>query len=524
GQAELQTGSRLRFDASNPSRDLLLLPGAQLTGPGTLKLEGNCRLAISEDTTLSGGLQMDGGTAVVGSGTFSLAGTKSLAGTFSVPVNVLSGAVSDFSGGATFNNNLSVLAGGTMTVLTSASINLNAALTNNGTLKLVSACNRVVLQGSGRIENLGQCEFFQDSACNNGTESIVAVPINVPVGGKLLLSTNAQLNLTAGSSLTLVGQAELQTGSRLRFDASNPSRDLLLLPGAQLTGPGTLKLEGNCRLAISEDTTLSGGLQMDGGTAVVGSGTFSLAGTKSLAGTFSVPVNVLNAAVIDFSGGATFNNNLSILAGGTMTVLTSASINLNAALTNNGTIKLVSGCNRVVLQGSGHVENRGLWEIFQDSACINGTETIVFVPVNVPSGGQLLLSSNAPVNFSAPSSLNVAGRLEIQGGARLRLDGSNPARDLTLAAGSTLVGFGKIQLEGFCRLLVPGDLDSTVQIVLNSSSAQLVVPGTYVIRTPQSMFGVIQAGAVVVSTNSALTLINDSSFAGPIDLQSGAQL
>src|SRR5258708_33956136 len=53
--------------------------------------------------------------------------------------------------------------------------------------------------------------------------------------------------------------------------------------------------------------------------------------------------------------------------------------------------------------------------------------------------------------------LAVGGQLEIQSGARLRLDGSSPARDLTLAAGSTLSGPGTVQLEGSCRLGVPGE-------------------------------------------------------------------
>ena len=52
----------------------------------------------------------------------------------------------------------------------------------------------------------------------------------------------------------------------------------------------------------------------------------------------------------------------------------------------------------------------------------------------------------------------MAGELEVQGGARLRLDSSAPGRDLTLAAGSVLSGTGTIRLEGPNRVLLAGDV------------------------------------------------------------------
>src|SRR5437660_12211096 len=97
-------------------------------------------------------------------------------------------------------------------------------------------------------------------------------------------------------------------------------------------------------------------------------------------------------------------------------------------------MKWVSGCNRVDLQGSGSIENLGSWEFFQDTVCINGTESIVHVPVDVPAGARLLLSTNAQVNFTAGTSLMVGGHLEIKIGARLRLDVNSPARDFLVAA------------------------------------------------------------------------------------------
>ena len=104
------------------------------------------------------------------------------------------------------------------------------------------------------------------------------------------------------------------------------------------------------------------------------------------------------------------------------------------------------------------MENLGLWEVFADPAGPdNGAEATVNVPVNVAAGGKLLLSAGW-VNFTAPSSLTVAGELEVQSGGRLRVDGSTPARDLMLTAGSLLSGTGTVRLEGANRVVLTGDV------------------------------------------------------------------
>src|SRR5207247_783000 len=71
-------------------------------------------------------------------------------------------------------------------------------------------------------------------------------------------------------------------------------------------------------------------------------------------------------------------------------------------------------------------------------------------------------------------------------------DGRSEHGDLALAkttpdefveiARRVLSGLGTLQLEGSSRLVVPGDLDTTAGINL-LDSAQLIVPGTYTIRT-----------------------------------------
>src|ERR1044072_2888754 len=129
----------------------------------------------------------------------------------------------------------------------STTVNVSGTVTSRGTLRWVTENNRFILQGSGRVENEGLWEAFADTVLN-GVEGLVDVPVNVPVGGKLLLSTNALVDFRAGSSLTVAGELEIQSGARLRLDSGNPARDLVLLAGAQVSGAGTLRLEGGCRL------------------------------------------------------------------------------------------------------------------------------------------------------------------------------------------------------------------------------------------------------------------------------------
>src|SRR6185369_2080206 len=288
----------------------------------------------------------------------------------------------------------------------------------------------------------------------------VRMPVNVPVGGKLLLSTNAQVNFTAASSLTVGGQLEIQSGARLRLDGSDPARDVTLLAGSQLSGVGKIQLEGGCRLVATGDfdSTVQTVLNSSSAQLVV-PGTYFVRTSGSLIGAVqSAGVVVANNAVLSVSGNSSFAGLLMVQSGGQVRVTggtvgfqanvlvqsgarldldgSSTTVNLSGAVTNLGSMKWVSACNVFNLQGNGRIENLGLWEIFQDTLCNNGAEATVRMPVNVLAGGKLLLSTNAQVNFTAGSSLTVGGQLEIQSGARLRLDGSDPARDVTLLAGS----------------------------------------------------------------------------------------
>ena len=567
GELEVQSGGRLRVDGSTPARDLTLTAGSLLSGTGTIQLEGNNRLVVpgSLDTTVSIVLN-GGGTRLVVPGTYTIRSSGTMVGTveaaalvvksnvvleasssgFTGLVKVEDGGALRLAGGAvSFGTNVWIEAGARWEVVSSTTINLSGVLTNQGTLRWVSRNNVFNLQGGGRVENLGLWEVFADPAGpDNGAEATVNVPVNVAAGGKLLLSAG-WVNFTAPSSLTVAGELEVQSGGRLRVDGSTPARDLTLTAGSLLSGTGTIQLEGNNRLVVpgSLDTTVSIVLN-GGGTRLVVPGTYTIRSSGTMVGTveaaalvvksnvvleasssgFTGLVKVEDGGALRLAGGAvSFGTNVWIEAGARWEVVSSTTINLSGVLTNQGTLRWVSRNNVFNLQGGGRVENLGLWEVFADPAGPdNGAEATVNVPVNVAAGGKLLLSAGW-VNFTAPSSLTVAGELEVQSGGRLRVDGSTPARDLTLTAGSLLSGTGTIQLEGNNRLVVPGSLDTTVSIVLNGGGTRLVVPGTYTIRSSGTMVGTVEAAALVVKSNVVLEA-SSSGFTGLVKVEDGGAL
>jgi hypothetical protein len=411
---------------------------------------------------------------------------------------------------------------GRFAIDTSGTLILDGVLANRGTLRWVSRNNVFDLQGSGRVENLGLWEVFADPANpTGGAESTVRVPVNVPVGGKLSLN-NGFVSFTQPSSLTVAGELELLGSGRLRLDGSSPARDLLFLAGSAFTGTGRLQIEGSSRLVLSEDMTIRQALQVDGGASVTGVGRLTLARDHSLSGTYFVPVTIASNAVVNF-GNVSFRSNVLVQMGATFVVPQSATLNFSGVLTNQGTLRWVSRNHAFDLGGAGRVENLGLWEVFADPANPNGgVESTVRVPVNVAVGGKFSLN-NAFVNFTQPSSLTVAGELELLGSARLRVDGSNPPRDVTLLSGAILSGTGTIQLEGSSRLVVPGSLDTTASIVLNGSGTRLVVPGTYTIRGSGSLVGTVEAGAIVIASNAVVTS-SSSGFTGPVTVEDGGTL
>jgi hypothetical protein len=380
----------------------------------------------------------------------------------------------------------------------------------------------------------------------------VQVPVNVPVGGKLLLSTNADLLLRGGAAnLTVGGELEIQSGARLRLENASPAMDLTLLPGSTLSGTGTIQVDGSNRVVAPGDFDSSIFLQLNNTARLVAPGTYYVRTSRTMSGTLQVgavvvasnatfsvssttipvPMSVEAGGRLRLTGGlVSFGSNVLVAAEGRLDVEASTTVSLSGGLTNLGVMRWISGNNAFTLQGSGRVENAGLWEVHQDPGCPTcNTESWVQVPVNVPVGGKLLLSTNADLLLrGGAANLTVGGELEIQSGARLRLENASPAMDLTLLAGANLRGMGTVLVQGANRVVLAGDVLCAVGLLDMTGSSSITGPHRLTIGANGSLrfdhnstiFGslAVQGGLIVASAGVTLT-IN-----GTLTLESGSLL
>ena len=439
---------------------------------------------------------------------------------------------------------------GRFDILSSQSLVLNRPLVNRDTLHWVSRNHTFDLGGNGRVENLGLWEIFADPANpTGGAESNVRVPVNVPVGGKLRLNSGF-VNFTSGSSLTVGGELAIEEGGRLRVDGTNPPRDITLQSGSVLSGTGTLRLDGSNRLLVPGDLDTTVAIVLNGSsTRLVVPGTYTIRGSGSVVGTiqaqaiivksnavvsassasFTGLVTVENGATLQTAGGTvSFGSNVLVAAGATWELPQNTTVSLNGVLTNLGTLHWVSRNHTFDLGGNGRVENLGLWEIFADPANpTGGAESNVRVPVNVPVGGKLRLNSGF-VNFTSGSSLTVGGELAIEEGGRLRVDGTNPPRDITLQSGSVLSGTGTLQLDGNNRIALLSDVTSGMGLISLTGSSSIsgtatltVGPGSTLRYDHSSTLpGNLTINGTLLVANSSTTL----SIEGILTLNAGGTI
>jgi hypothetical protein len=310
--------------------------------------------------------------------------------TFTGPLTVETGGTFRTTGGTiNFPSNVLVSAGARWELPTGVALQLSGVVTNRGTLRWVSDNNTFNLSGSGRVENLGLWEIFQDPAANNGFESFVQVPVNVPAGGKFLVSTNARVDFSGPSELAIAGELEVQQGARLRFDASQA---LALAPGSLSSGAGTIRFEGSSHLTLAADLSVAIGL-------------LDFTGISGISGTslLSIP----NGSILRFDHNSTFGG--SITLDGTLT-LTDSSV----TFTINGTL---------TLDASGFLNNPGNLKV---GAFVN----------NAPPDH---IIGNPPVGLSASPPLRIlAIELSPSSGGVQKVAGIPASRDVILSCGGLI--------------------------------------------------------------------------------------
>ena len=254
-------------------------------------------------------------------------------------------------------------------------------------------------------------------------------------------------------------------------------------------GSSAVVVKTNAVLTIN-NASFKGPLTLENGAQAIMTG-----------GNFTNEVQITSGGNLRLTGGTVaFKTNVTVAVGGKLDVTVGTTLVLSGTLTNAGSMLWVTRYNTFDLQGIGRVENQGLWELYGDQGCPGcASESVVRVPVNVAVGGKLLMDTNTFVNFSAGSSLTVSGDLEVQSGARLRVDGTNPARDMTLQAGSLTAGGGTLQLEGGCRLVYVGD--TTLKF------------GLVDFKNSSSVFG---SNLLTIAAGSLVRFDHSSTLSGPV--------
>jgi len=123
------------------------------------------------------------------------------------------------------------------------------------------------------------------------------------------------------------------------------------------------------------------------------------------------------------------------------------------------------------------LENVGLLRIVPEGALYD-RYAHVSIPVNVPAVGQLLVQTNAYLNFRAGSRLDLAGTAEVQTGAVLCFANEIPASELALYDGALLTGTGTVRLYGTSRLATLGNATTAVALLDLVDSSRVTGTGT----------------------------------------------
>jgi hypothetical protein len=384
---------------------------------------------------------------------------------------------------ATLNTNLVVQPGGTLQILGDRTLTIHGVLTNAGTLQMASRNVNTYLNGSGRIENPGLLRVVASGTTYGGYANIY-VPVNVPAGGQILVNTNAYLGFRAGAPVTLSDTLDLRPGALLHV-SEDPRHDLTLLAGSQIVGQGTLRLFNSNRLVLEADTRLPLPVELNNTSRISGPGLLTLIGTHTLAGPYDTVIEV-PAGSTALINTATLTTNLVVQPGGTLGILDNQTLTIHGVLTNAGTLQMASRNVNTYLNGSGRIENPGLLRIVT-SGTTYGNYANVYLPVHVPAGGQLLVNTNAYLNFHSASRLDLSGIAEVQSGALIYFANESLPSELAFYDGALLTGDGTVRLYGLNILAIYGNATSAVALLDLVESSRVTGTGTLRID-PNALF------------------------------------
>ena len=310
-----------------------------------------------------------------------------------------------------------------------------------------------------------------DTAVFGSTAGVVALGTPITVGGLTFNTTGYSIT---GSTLTLAGASAPVISAGTSITATISS-DIAGTNGLEKTGAGTVILSGT-------NNTYSGTTTISAGTL---EGRKSTTGGASPFGTSTIQLNagtLTTTAVTADDTTQTYNFGNDVNVGGSATI----------GLSRTGT----AGSNKTQAYGNLSIGNSTLTV---SSGNIN--HTLSFTGAILTGNAIINNSTNATTNIGAISETGGSRNLTKQGGATLRLLGTNTY------TGTTTISGGTLEVQG--SIASSSGIINNATLTFNSNSAQ-------------SYGNVISGSGSLTKSGSGTTILTaDNSFLGSVTINAG---
>ncbi len=397
---------------TSSSNTLNLNAGSVISGTGTFSNGGTLKLNI--DLVPPSGLIFSNTGTIDGNGNLTLNIDFTFSGTIKGGGFLLLNENATWNGGILARQTVTS-AGKTLTLATSSSKNLDANLTNNGTFDWqngsISFSNLPVFTNNGTWIISGNNSTFvwfsNGNIVNTGTINKTSTGTTT-FNGITTFDNSGTINFNAGT-------VQLNTGiynntGNLLFNSgtlnTGPSVTINHNSGSVISGNGAFNNAGTFKLNIDQvfPATLvfnnTGTIDGDGNLTVNNDFTFS--GVLKGSGIFQPNENVT------WNGG-NLARITSINSGKTLTLATSATKNLDANLTINGTLDWQNGS--IAFSNLPLITNNGLWIISGNSSTV-----VWFTNGNILNTGTITKSSSGTTTFNGITTFDNSGTINFNAG------------------------------------------------------------------------------------------------------------
>jgi len=529
GSLTVASGQTLYVDGG--SSTLTIEKGSTFTNSGTVSVASGSTLTISDAYTnantissagaivLSGGvtntgtLTTTGGslstTTIVNSGTFSVAGTTTTttvanSGTFNLNGGSLSGTVTNtgtFYLGASTNASLSISNASGATINATGTSTLAALTDNSGTLAYSAAGGTSITIGAfttnaGTINMAGSTSYtaalIMDSGTliNTGTITTTTahsrITTDLTNNGTLTFNGLTYFNKVGGTYVnTSSGSLSIASGQTLFVQGSGTTLDIQA--GSTYSNLGTLRIETGATATIVDAQTNSG-------TLYVNSGTLNL--NAALTNTGTVTVTGFGASL----------STTTVANSGTMTISAGTT---SGVITNTGTLSFAGTSTNTSLT----ISNANGATLNVSALNTNGTVTVDSVTSNA---GSLVYATGRGNTFTADTFATSSGTI--------LMTGSATASTYLKVTSGTFTNSGTITTEVSQRAYINADMTNTGTLNFNTNTYFSKVGGTYSnagtlnIATGKTLF--------VEGSGTTLTLQTGTTFnnSGTLSIGSGSTL